>query len=601
MPLISKVSKKRYSWAAPGDVNAFFGLMLDNIADLVLTVGLLTAIFGFPAIFALRYMVPGTAIGVLVGDLLFFAMALRVARRTGRNDITAMPLGLDTPSTFGMVFFVLGPAFLTAKFEQGLSEQAAASYAWHIGICCIVISGVFKLLCACGSQWVRNLVPRAGLLGSLTAIALVLICFLPLLDILQYPVVGLAALAVILTTLVAKVAAPLRIPGALAALLVGGTIYYVMASQGWLGAESAGTLADPAAGLFPTEWTTAFRFEWMAAWGDALRYLPIVIPFALATVIGGIDCTESAAAAGDEFDTNQVIGVEAIATLVAGLCGGVIQSTPYIGHPAYKAMGGRSAYVLATALFVGGAGLIGYFGVMYTVIPKSAVFPILVFIGIEITAQSFRATPTRHFPALAIACIPALAVLAVMFADQLQGQYADTVGGLNRAIAGLQESPPGEWGGTAAEDAWQQIQQCGEELRVMSGDFSQHPPQLGEPHHELGQSLQTLRMLSNGFIITSLLWASALAALIDRRLRVAAAFFLVAAGFALFGIIHSPMPGGPLVLPWQLPTNLPANAAGQTPFYMASAYAIVASILVLWSLTPMQMTSVRHDEGMTTD
>ena len=340
MPLISKVSKKRYSWAAPGDVNAFFGLMLDNIADLVLTVGLLTAIFGFPAIFALRYMVPGTAIGVLVGDLLFFAMALRVARRTGRNDITAMPLGLDTPSTFGMVFFVLGPAFLTAKFEQGLSEQAAASYAWHIGICCIVISGVFKLLCACGSQWVRNLVPRAGLLGSLTAIALVLICFLPLLDILQYPVVGLAALAVILTTLVAKVAAPLRIPGALAALLVGGTIYYVMASQGWLGAESAGTLADPAAGLFPTEWTTAFRFEWMAAWGDALRYLPIVIPFALATVIGGIDCTESAAAAGDEFDTNQVIGVEAIATLVAGLCGGVIQSTPYIGHPAYKAMGG---------------------------------------------------------------------------------------------------------------------------------------------------------------------------------------------------------------------------------------------------------------------
>jgi len=77
-----------------------------------------------------------------------------------------------------------------------------------------VISGVFKLICACASQWVRNLVPRAGLLGSLTAIALVLICFLPLLDILQYPVVGLAALAVILTTLVAKVAAPLRIPGA---------------------------------------------------------------------------------------------------------------------------------------------------------------------------------------------------------------------------------------------------------------------------------------------------------------------------------------------------------------------------------------------------
>ena len=118
-----------------------------------------------------------------------------------------------------------------------------------------------------------------------------------------------------------------------------------------------------------------------------------MIPFALATVVGGIDCTESAAAAGDEYDTRQVIGVEGVATLLAAVCGGVVQTTPYIGHPAYKAMGGRSAYTLATALFVGGAGLLGYFGYLYLVIPKAAIFPILIFIGLEITAQSFHATP----------------------------------------------------------------------------------------------------------------------------------------------------------------------------------------------------------------
>ena len=33
--------------------------------------------------------------------------------------------------------------------------------------------------------------------------------------------------------------------------------------------------------------------------------------------------------------------------------------TPYIGHPAYKAMGGRAAYTLATAIFIGGAGVFG--------------------------------------------------------------------------------------------------------------------------------------------------------------------------------------------------------------------------------------------------
>ena len=83
--------------------------------------------------------------------------------------------------------------------------------------------------------------------------------------------------------------------------------------------------------------------EWLAwfarSGAEAIRYLPVAIPLALATVVGGIDCTESAAAAGDDYPTGQIIAAEGLATLVGGLFGGVIQSTPYIGHPAYKAMG----------------------------------------------------------------------------------------------------------------------------------------------------------------------------------------------------------------------------------------------------------------------
>ena len=96
------VTDSRYHWAAKGDVNAFFGLMLDNVANLLLTVSLLYGAFAFPAKVALRNMIPGTAMGVLVGDLLFFWLALRLAKKTGKSSITAMPLGLDTPSTFGM-------------------------------------------------------------------------------------------------------------------------------------------------------------------------------------------------------------------------------------------------------------------------------------------------------------------------------------------------------------------------------------------------------------------------------------------------------------------------------------------------------------------
>jgi AGZA family xanthine/uracil permease-like MFS transporter len=537
------VSPNRYKWAAPGDINAFFGLMLDNIADLLLAIGMLAAIFGFPTSFAIQHMVPGTAVGVLVGDLLFFWMALRLARRSGRNDVTAMPLGLDTPSTIGMVLFVLGPAFLEAKRNLGVAEMTdpdperllqAARTTWHVGIWSIVLSGVFKFACAFASGWVRRVVPRAGLLGSLAAIALVLISFLPLIEILHYPIVGFIALAIILTTLVARVRLPWHVPGALGALLVAGTVYYLMLGTGALDHPAAGPTLDPHSALMPTGWFEVFGLAWVADFAACVKYLPIVMPFALATVVGGIDCTESAAAAGDEYDTGRIIGVEAVATLAAGLCGGVIQTTPYIGHPAYKAMGGRAAYTLATALFVGGAGLFGYFGYLYALIPKATVFPILIFIGLEITAQSFLATPRRHFPAVALACVPALAQLAVLFVDKTMGDPAILGGGIT----------------------------------------------IDSLHEGLRTEILTLRILANGFIITSLLWASGLAAIIDRRLGRAAVYFLVAAACSFVGVIHSPIPGAPLALPGFFPAEF-ADLV-HVPVQYAIAYAAVAGILLSW-------------------
>ncbi|WP_254513287.1 permease [Anatilimnocola floriformis] len=531
-----------YLWAAPGDVNAFFGLMLDNVAQLLLTVATLSAVFAFPTNFALRYMVPGTAIGVLVGDLLFFWLAFRLARQTGNRTVTAMPLGLDTPSVFGIVFFVLGPAFTAAK-AAGLDEHAAAMRTWHIGICALFISGIFKFLCALISNQIRRLIPRAGLLGSLAAIALVLISFLPLLDALTAPMVGLVALAIILLTLIARVPLPFKMPGALGALLVAGTLHYVtkwLTGSGvlpeifYVQPHELLTAEQASAALFPTEWLTVFRFEWLGALQETLQYLPVVIPFALGTIVGGIDCTESAAAAGDEYDTATVIGVESGATLIAALCGGVIQTTPYIGHPAYKAMGGRAAYTLATAIFIGSAGLIGYFAFLYLYIPRPTVFPILVFIGLEISSQSFLATPKRHYPAVAIACVPALALLASMFAGKVQGALFGPLGFMEvtNAIAA---------------------------------------------NHELKVTLDTVRILSNGFIVTSVIWASALAAAIDRQLFRSSAFFAIAALLTLFGVMHSPMASGEMFWPWNL-TGEPLKYVTQ----YASGYALVAILLAAW-------------------
>ena len=53
-----------------GDTNAFFALLLDNVVNLVVLSGILVFQFGFPADFVLTRMVPGTALGVMIGDLL---------------------------------------------------------------------------------------------------------------------------------------------------------------------------------------------------------------------------------------------------------------------------------------------------------------------------------------------------------------------------------------------------------------------------------------------------------------------------------------------------------------------------------------------------
>jgi len=569
------MNKSSYRWAAAGDLNAFFGLMLDNIADLLLTIGLLAAVFGFPTKFAIGHMVPGTAIGVFVGDLIFFWMAIRLARKTGRDDVTSMPLGLDTPSTFGMVFFVLGPSYLVGLNGLGLSPEEAAVRTWHIGIWSIVMSGLFKSIFAFTSNWIRDVIPRAGLLGSLAAVALVLISFLPFIEALHFPVVGMTALAIILVTLVARIQLPWKLPGALVALIVSGAIYYLMLGLGLLGATPEPVGIEASEALLPTDWLGVFRLEWMTwtRFQEAAVYLPIVIPFALGTVIGGIDCTESAAAAGDEYNTNSIIGAEALATLVAGLCGGVIQTTPYIGHPAYKAMGGRAAYTLATALFVGGAGVLGYFGFMYSVIPKPTLFPILVFIGLEITSQSFQATPKRHYPAVSFACVPALAALVLVFVGDLQGTYKGLSFELQGEIATLVEQ------GHVDQQGAESLEALSAKLNDYSSGNIVAPTEEGHLHPApISVKLQTLQMLSSGFILTSLMWATILAYIIDRKLVTAGVFTLACSLFSLFGLIHSPFPSGELVLGWNVP-NLPAAAAGQGPVYMAVTYLFFAAVM----------------------
>ncbi len=502
-------------WWAAGDVNATVGLLLDNLTTLVILAALLTGPLGFGREIVFTRMIPGTALGVLVGDLLYFWLALRLAGKTGRDDVTAMPLGVDTPSLFGLTFGVLGPA----RAVTGSDEAA-----WQIGMATLVLMGIVKVALSWAGPWLRRALPRAALLGSISGVALLLIAFLPSLRIFADPLVGMVSLVVLLVALFGGRERILGLPGALVAVGLGTGVHYLAGGLGVSpdGAHGGGFTAAFAGLGLAIPWPT---LAWLPALPDAVAYLAVALPFTLAVMVGGVDNTESAAAAGDEYRTRDVLLVEGVATLAAGICGGVIQNTPYIGHPAYKAMKARSAYVLATALVIGIGASLGAVGFLVAILPEPAVAPFLVFIGLVIAVQAFEASPRAHAPAVAFAFLPAIAALALIQTDGL--------------LAALGASPE----------------------RLPAG---------------AGAAYLALRQFANGFIVTALVWGAALAWIIDGTLRRAALALGAGALCVLFGLMHSPRPGGTLFWPWE--------AGDLAPFRIAAGYLAAAVALLVLDL-----------------
>jgi AGZA family xanthine/uracil permease-like MFS transporter len=527
----------RYRWFVVGDLNGFFGLMFDNLTVMSFLAGILVFGFSYPADIVYGRMFPGTAFGVLFGDLVYTWMAFRLARRSGRQ-VTAMPLGLDTPSTIGLALVVLGPAFLSLK-GSGMGEREAALTTWYIGMATMVMIGIIKLALSFAGAWVQKIVPQAGLLGSIAGIALALIGFLPLVDIFGLPLVGLVSLGLLLYNLVAKIRLPGNLPGVLASVALGTALYHILGPAGLLGAPYHAPVAEFHLG-FPTP-----TLEFLKGFVPALTYLPLAAPFALLTVVGGINVTESARVAGDDYPTRDILLTEAVATLVAGLCGGVAQSTPYIGQPAYKQMGARAGYTLLTGLFIGLGGILGYVSFIVELIPRAVLAPILIFVALDIMVQAFLACPARHAPAVAFAFLPSVARLVAI---KLGSPSLVPV----------------------------------ERFRAL----------LATPGKELPEVLVTIA-LGNGFILTAMLWGAFLAEMIDRRLRRSSLYLVILSAFAFFGVVHSSTPDGNVYLPWRLGGELERAV----PYQFALGYLALAVLLLLLSLTRECGEPVPDDPG----
>jgi len=491
-----------HSWW--GEFAAFLALFLDNVGVLVFFSAILVFTFNYPADVILTRMIPGTAIGIFIGDIVYTLLAIRLEDKGKRKGVTAMPLGIDTPSTIGMAYAVLGPVYVAS---------GDAMLAWHVGMATLFMMGVVKVIASFGGGWVRRIIPTAGLLGPLAGIGLLLLGFLPMVELFSEVLAGMVALGLIFTALMSRLKLPGRFPGILAAIILGTGIHFALGYGGYLP-----EFAKPSIDLHFSLPLPSLDF--LTALPRSLQYLTIAIPFGLLTIVGGINNTESARLAGDDYQTRDILLTEAFSSLIAPFFGGVAQTTPYIGHPAYKKMGATWWYTLFTAVAMGVCSIIGLLSLLVSLIPRAVIAPIFVFVGFEIMRQAYQDSPPTHLPAVSFSMIPAVAGMTMIILNQFLG-------------------------GDALE------QKLSPHLKIL---------------------YQTITIMGNGFIITGLLWGSMLVFLIDHRPKQAALCALICAGLSLFGFMHSIKMSGELYLPWGVETN--AHLA------LAVSYSLLAGILL---------------------
>ena len=489
-----------------GEFSAFLALFIDNLGVLVFLSSILIFTFNFPPDIIFTRMIPGTALGVLFGDLVYTWLALRLNKKTGRSDVTAMPLGLDTPSTIGLAFTVLGPAYVAT---------GDAVLAWQIGSATLFIIGLAKIITSFLGGWVQRIVPTAGLMGSLAGIGLLLLGFLPMVEIFNASVAGMVALGLIFYDLIGKMNLPGRLSGVLIAVLLGTGLHLLLGYSGLLP-----EFHRPVFEMTPA--LPVFSLGFLQALPASIKYIPIAIPFAILTIIGGINTTESARLAGDTYRARDILLTEAVSTIIAALFGGVAQTTPYIGHPAYKKMGATWRYTLATGLLIGIGSAAGILSPIVAIIPKAVLAPIFIFIGFEIVRQAYACVPAAHSPAVTFAFFPVIANLVMIFLGQFIAPAA------------------------------------------------------------VPERLQTLYVsltaMSNGFILTAILWGGMMACLIDGQRRKAAIYACTCALFTLFGLMHSVFSSGEVYFPWDAPNRYPLT--------LAASYLLLAFIFMLPHTTP---------------
>jgi len=471
---------------ARGDLDGFFGLALDNLILLLVLSALCRYVLGFPEALLVDHILPGAAISLLVGNLYYAHQARKLARETGRDDVCALPYGLNAVTVFAFVFLVMLPAKLAA---QAAGAADPARIAWQAGLLACFSCGVIEFVASFVVERIRRATPRAALLSTLAGLALAFISLGFLFRAYANPVIGLTTLAVILLGYFGGVRFRGGLPVGLVAVALGTALAWGTGLAPVGAAPGAPSLHLPLPVL--GDLFASFRADFIVS------YFAIIVPMGLFIVAGSMQNLESAEAAGDRYPSRPSLAVNGIGSIAAAVFGSCFPTTLYIGHPGWKAMGARAAYSSLSGLFLALLCVTGTLAHVAWLVPVEAGMAILLWIGIVMSAQAFQATPARHAPAVVIGILPGLATWGALMAKA----------GLHAAGAGL----PG--GAAFSAELLPKFLQSDV---YIAGAFA----------------------LEQGVVFTAMILSAMTVAIIERRFTVAAIWCGIAALLSTTGLMH---------------------------------------------------------------
>lgn len=401
----------------PGDWNALFGFGTNILVNLLTLSGLLLYVLKMPSDMVFKHILPAAGMMMCMSTFYYAWLAYKLAKKTGRTDVCALPSGISVPHMFIVTLVIMLPV----KLVTGDPMKA-----WQAGLVWVFIQSFVLMAGGFLAPIVRRITPKAALLGALAGVSISFISMAPALSMFMTPLIGVVCFAIILVSWFGGVKYG-GIPAGLVAIAVGTLIAW---GSNLFGFNLGGMKLEALKNSFSTFGFSAPSPVFGLVFGGlnwALLKVILVtaIPFGIYDLVEAMDNVVSASAAGDEYPTTRVLTADGVVSLIGCLMGNPYINAVYIGHPGWKSMGGRIGYSAATGIMVIILSWFGVISLMTAVIPVVAISPILLYIGMLIGSQAFQESPHKHAPAVVMAIVPSLAAWGKLQIDNSLGSVAN--------------------------------------------------------------------------------------------------------------------------------------------------------------------------------